>query len=73
MDAKQIIDRLRETPFKYTQASKVRDYLKKQKKNSEDIDDILFQLRKEMANPANADISKAINEIVKDFKKAYSA
>jgi len=67
MDTAQIIDTLKKTPYKYTFASKVRDYLKKDTEGDADV--IIDQLRITLSDPNNADISRPIKEVLKHFRK----
>ncbi len=67
MDTVQIIDTLKKTPYKYTFASKVRDYLKKDTEGDADI--IIEQLRIMLSDPGNAEISRPIKEVLRHFRK----
>ena len=67
MDTSQIINTMKSTPYKYTFASKVKDYLKKD--TDGDADQIIDQLRVTVADPVNADISKPLKEVLKYFRR----
>jgi hypothetical protein len=66
MTTAEIISKLKETPYKFTYAAQVYDYLKKDKNG--DAHEILDQLRLHMVDPANADISRPIREVLKNFR-----
>ncbi len=66
MTTAEIISTLKQTPYKYTYAAKVYDYLKKDEEG--DAHEILDQLRLQMIDPANADISRPIREVLKNFR-----
>ena len=67
MDTSKIIDTLKTTPYKYTFASKVRDYLKKDVEG--DADEIIDQLRIKISDPGNSEIARPIKEILKHFRR----
>lgn len=66
MDAAEIIEKLKETPYKYTYAARVYDHLKKDEDGNAHA--VLNDLRIQLANPANADIARPIKEVLNNFR-----
>jgi len=62
MDAHEIVQKLKTTPYKFTYAHKVRDEVKRM--NDEDCDFIKSQIRRAMGQPENKDIVKPLSQIL---------
>lgn len=62
MDAREIVQKLKTTPYKFTIANKIRDEVKKM--NDDDSDFLIMELRREIAKPENEGIVKALREII---------
>jgi hypothetical protein len=67
MDTTIIIKTLKTSPYKYTFAAKVKDYLKKDIEG--DAGEIIGQLRLALGDPGNEDISRPIKEVLRYFKR----
>lgn len=63
MEAREIVQKLKTSPFKFTLASKIRDEVRKM--DDDDSDALIFELRRELANPDNSEISKPLREILR--------
>ena len=63
MEAKEIVQKLLASPYKFTLASKIRDDIKKM--DDDDSDYLVMELRRELANPHNESIVKPLREIIR--------
>jgi len=63
MEAKEIVQKLFDSPYKFTLAGKIRDEIKML--NDDESDYLVMELRRELANPNNSEIEKAIREIIR--------
>ena len=63
MEAKEIVQKLSASPYKFTLATKIRDEIKKMDEDESDY--LIMELRRELSNPKNAEIIKALREIIR--------
>jgi hypothetical protein len=67
MNTEQIITTLKQTPYKYTYAAKVKDYLKKDADGN--AEQVIDNLRMALGNASNTEIARPIKEILKYFRQ----
>jgi len=65
MDAKNIVNRLKQTSFKYTEAISIKRELKEIP--SWERRDILNKLKEEKSRSDNSDVIEVINDIINEF------
>jgi hypothetical protein len=65
MDVQHILQKLRQTPYKFTEAAKMRDIIKNMPEDQRDS--IVQTLRNEASKDFNFDISAVLREIVSDL------
>ena len=63
MEAKEIVQKLLAAPYKFTLATKIRDEIKKMDEDQSDY--LIMELRRELANPNNAEIMEPLREIIR--------
>ena len=66
MEAKSIVQKLKTTPYKFTEAGKVRDYLRGL--DPEDREDLLNDLRVEKTKSENNIIDRVLHELLNEFR-----
>jgi hypothetical protein len=67
MDAYHIVEKLKATPYKFTQANKFKDLIKTLP--VDERNELLGALRCEAAKDCNLDINEPLKEIVADIQK----
>ena len=65
MEATEIVQKLKTSPYKFTLADKIRDEVKKL--NDDESDFLMMELRRELVKSENSDISKPLREIMRQF------
>ncbi|CAM3445673.1 hypothetical protein FLLO111716_10900 [Flavobacterium longum] len=63
MEAQEIVQKLKATPYKFTLASRIRDEVKKL--NDDESDFLLLELRRELHKSENATIKRPLQEILR--------
>ncbi len=63
MEAKEIVEKIFASSYKFTLAGRIRDEIKQL--NDDESDYLIMELRRELANPSNSEIEKVIREIIR--------